>query len=461
MEVLQDANAVEARIPLEEPTDAVQVITVHSAKGREFPVVFLPFLQSARFPLNYRPPDVVDTPPTDWHPWQLERPLEGKPAHLEEERRLFYVAVTRAKEQCIILTTPKRRSPFIRDLPDGLVTERELMEPEVQTPSGLPEQVTTELKQRLAQELSRSAWEQTHQLVDAIRLVQEFKQGLQPDLSAHPLGAQLRELLRLSETTDKSTPPRQSLSLSPSSIGSYETCPLQYRFSRIDHIPGKEDKPYFTFGRVIHAVLEAYHEPDGEHHGRPLLELLEEKWESEGFTFPQEEDQYRADARKLLTAYEQALAAPPPVLAVEHHFSFPLDDITLTGRIDRIDLDKAGRAALVDYKTSRRRMTEKEAAADPQLALYALYMRQAGEIEDRKVPAKVEDMDLIYYFLRSDEPQVVVHMDDATLDAFRQRVAEVADGIRRRQFPHRKGFHCGYCDYKDLICPAWEKESLA
>ncbi|MFC1620399.1 PD-(D/E)XK nuclease family protein, partial [Candidatus Neomarinimicrobiota bacterium] len=208
------------------------------------------------------------------------------------------------------------RVPFIRDLPPGLVTERELMEPESHAPSGLPEQVTTELKQRLAQELSRGAWEQTHQLVDALRLVEEFKQGLQPDLSAHPLGAQLSKLLHLSDAEDTPAPARESLSLSASSIGSYETCPLQYRFSRIDHIPGKEDKPYFTFGRVIHAVLEAYHEPGGEHHGRPLLELLEEKWESEGFTYPQEEAQYREDAQKLLTAYEQVVAEPPPVLAV-------------------------------------------------------------------------------------------------------------------------------------------------
>ncbi len=66
-------------------------------------------------------------------------------------------------------------------------------------------------------------------------------------------------------------------------------------------------------------------------------------------------------------------------------------------------------------------------------------------------------MDLIYYFLRSDEPEVLVNLDEDALGAFRGRVAEIAAGIRRRDFPYTKGYHCKYCDYKDLICPAWEQ----
>ncbi len=68
-------------------------------------------------------------------------------------------------------------------------------------------------------------------------------------------------------------------------------------------------------------------------------------------------------------------------------------------------------------------------------------------------------MDLTYYFLRDEEPEVTVAFDEEELADFRQRVAQAAEGIRRRDFPHRKDYHCNYCDYKDLICPVWEHPS--
>ena len=467
MEIMQEASTVETRVPEMDSADAVQVMTVHAAKGKEFPVVFIPFLQSARFPVNYRRPRVVDAPPPDWHRWQPERSLDGKTAHLEEERRLFYVAITRAKRRLVVLTTPKRRSPFVSNLPAELINERTLVETEDQQEqepavAGL----RTELKQRLSRELARGAYQQAHQLVDAIRLLEEHEAGLSPEFEAHPLGDEL--LLRLlPDTVEPAAPdtPPTPLTLSASAIGGYETCPLQYRFARVDNIPGREERPQLTFGRIIHAVLEVFHRParlgpdrDGP---RPkITDLLEQNWQSEGFTYPQEEAQYRDDARKLLAAYQERLAGTePPVLAVEHRFTFNLDDVAVTGRIDRIDLDDSGHTTLIDYKTSRRKLPEKEARQEPQMALYAMYLLQAEEIEGRKVGTG--GMDLTYYFLRAEEPEVTVSFDEEELADFRQRVAQAADGIRRRDFPHRKGHHCNYCDYRDLVCPAWEHPSGA
>ncbi|MFB0515270.1 MAG: UvrD-helicase domain-containing protein, partial [Candidatus Neomarinimicrobiota bacterium] len=262
MEVMQEAEAVEARLPEIDAADAVQVLTVHAAKGKEFPVVFLPFLQSARFPLNYRPPDVVESPPPEWHLWQADPALSGKTAHLEEERRLLYVAITRAKQRLIILTTPKRRSPFISNLPAELVTERTLVEADTQKEQSRSSRLRTELKQRLARELSRGAYQQAHQLVDALRLIDQHDAGLKPDFSTHPLGDELQERLAPDEVQPPSPESEPTtLTLSASAISSYETCPLQYRFAHVDNIPGKEDKPYLTFGRIIHSVLEAFHRP--------------------------------------------------------------------------------------------------------------------------------------------------------------------------------------------------------
>ena len=75
---------------------AVQVMTLHAAKGLEFPVVFLPFLDQGSLPLE----------------------SEHRPADIGEERRLFYVGITRAQEELVLLCGPQP-SPFLAELPPG------------------------------------------------------------------------------------------------------------------------------------------------------------------------------------------------------------------------------------------------------------------------------------------------------------------------------------------------------
>ena len=75
---------------------AVQVMTLHAAKGLEFPVVFLPFLDQGSLPLE----------------------SEHRPADIGEERRLFYVGITRAQEELVLLCGPQP-SPFLEELPPG------------------------------------------------------------------------------------------------------------------------------------------------------------------------------------------------------------------------------------------------------------------------------------------------------------------------------------------------------
>ena len=92
---------------------AVQLMTFHGAKGLEFPVVFLAGLPAGALPLA----------------------SQGRPADVEEERRLFYVGLTRAKEE-LVLTTAGDPSPFLAELPDTVV------------PSAVP------LRERAAEQIS-------------------------------------------------------------------------------------------------------------------------------------------------------------------------------------------------------------------------------------------------------------------------------------------------------------------
>ena len=90
--------------------DGVIVNTIHGVKGAEFPIVFIPFLRSASFPLNFRTTKRIDRPPDDWLDHNQNIDLTPKEHHISEERRLFYVAVTRAKNMLYLLVPEKATS---------------------------------------------------------------------------------------------------------------------------------------------------------------------------------------------------------------------------------------------------------------------------------------------------------------------------------------------------------------
>ena len=83
--------------------NCVNVNTVHGVKGGEFKIVFLPFQRSASFPLNYRSEKRISTPPDSLLHYANHTDLSPRDHHYQEERRLFYVAITRAKELLYIL----------------------------------------------------------------------------------------------------------------------------------------------------------------------------------------------------------------------------------------------------------------------------------------------------------------------------------------------------------------------
>jgi len=92
---------------------AVRIMTVHSSKGMEFKHVFIPFLRSGSFPLNFQGMSLVDRLPVSWQRWDVGGRSE-KELHYEEERRLFYVAITRAMESLTLFAPEKGQSPFIK-----------------------------------------------------------------------------------------------------------------------------------------------------------------------------------------------------------------------------------------------------------------------------------------------------------------------------------------------------------
>jgi putative RecB family exonuclease len=260
--------------------------------------------------------------------------------------------------------------------------------------------------------------------------------------------------------------------LSYSSFRTYLECPLRWKFLYVDRIP-ETPRGYFTFGRVVHSVLEALVRPlvvpgarragetesqrtlDDWHprgKGAPglpwmsreeMLALYDQSWSSDGYTGPEEEARYRALGRELLGKYYARLERErPQPISVEEHLEARWDGIPIHGYIDRIDRTPGGGLEIVDYKTSRE-LSAGDAKDSDQLSIYQVLV-------ESNYSEPVEGLTL--YHLRSLTPIRVPPRDRASLTGLYDRLGVVSDGIRAEAYEPTPGRHCSRCDFR-AICP--------
>ena len=394
--------------------DAVSVLTVHRAKGLEFPVVYLVGLADGRFPAR----DRRERLPLPEALRQARPELVGE-APWAEERRLCYVAMTRARDELILShavtsATGRRRrpSPFVAEILD---------EPPAVSALALGRAGVRDLVAVLESGSVRAAGGSCDPI---------------------PTG--------VSAAVEPATPSSSPLSLSYSQLDDYLTCPLKYRLRHVVQVPTPPHHA-LVLGNALHQAVAAFHAAhmrgrvmeEGE-----LLEVFAAHWSSEGFhSRNHEEARYAAGRSALLRFRDDAIrpGAPIPV-AVERPFSVRIGRDTIRGRYDRLDETPTG-TVITDYKSSDVRepkQATQKARESLQLQLYAL----AHQVETGSPPAAVE-----LHFLESGVVGRVAP-DAARLAKTRRTLAEAADGIRAGRFEARPDFiGCGYCPYRE-ICPS-------
>ncbi len=264
------------------------------------------------------------------------------------------------------------------------------------------------------------------------------------------------------------------MSLGPLSYSSYRTyleCPLRWKFLYVDRLP-EEPRGYFTFGRVIHSVLEELVRPlvvpsarrvsaaesqrtldDWQGPGatvaggwmsrEELLRAYDRAWLSDGYVSADEEARYRQTGQELLLRfYDQLVREKPQPVAVEEHLEARWDGIPIHGYIDRIDRTSTGGLEIVDYKTSRE-LSHEDARDSDQLTLYQVLV-------ERNYTEPVEGLTL--YHLRSQKPLRAPPRAATALSVLHDRMGEVSDGIRSESFEPTPGRQCARCDFR-ARCP--------
>ena len=427
--------------------NGVQIMTVHQSKGKEFSHVIIPFLVSAGFPLNYQNKALIQFLPANWRNWEVgDRSM--KDLHIEEERRIFYVAITRAANSLVLMTTEKRQSTFIKNISSEFLEREKIMIESTQVEK-LDTLIST-FENKLLDAITFEKWGDAHHLVHSIQCIKDVKNGVNPQWEGNPYKSEIEKNLFIDKATVNIP---TELQLSATKISTYDRCPLQYRFKEIDKIPLLVKKPYFQLGSVIHKVLEIFHGKKMSTLNELLL-LLDQYWTTEGFEYKQEEQQYKKDAIKMIENYFTYFQAKPThPQFVEEAFSFKLKNCTINGKCDRIDVTEDGHVEIYDYKTSKKQIASKDLKKDIQLAVYALFLLHDGiELIDGKKQKMIAEK-LALLSLRHEEIETSVKFELDELVEKKDVIETIADKIRLKEFDAKIGYHCDYCEFKDLVCP--------
>ena len=350
--------------------------------------------------------------------------------HLQEERRLFYVALTRAKDRLYVSSVSKpgkKPSAFIDDLlSNPVVAARDIKRVEV-----------TEAMESVSASKTPP--------------VSSDPGDRQQQLFTDPAdGGGVHPPIATWAAEPPVLPPGERIPLSASAIEAYQDCPLKFKFTHYLKIP-TGPQAALTFGNIMHQCARRYFELRRK--GLPRFEEMEafylSAWKDAGFEDDYQEQAYKKAGLEQLQAFvekQNGINIDARAVRLEEHFRLELDGgVVLEGRIDQINPLRDGTVELVDYKTGRPR-TQKETDKSLQLSVYALAAREQLKLN----PAR-----LTFYSLTNNEPVCSVRTPK-DLESVKGEVREVAGQIRQMLFPPKPGFVCNFCDYITL-CPAHEE----
>jgi DNA helicase-2/ATP-dependent DNA helicase PcrA len=414
---------------LDPDADAVAVLTVHKAKGLEFPVVFMPGLVAGRFPTHSR------REPLGIPLALVRETLPEGDFQLQEERRLFYVGMTRARDELVLTHAAdygggiaRRLSPFVLEALD--------LPPQAAVPGA----------------------------------------GVSPTAPIDRIAA-AEPVVQPPAVRGPSTEP---LLLSFYAIDDYLSCPLKFKYGHVLRVPTAPHHA-LVYGAALHKAIQEFHRRQARGDimsDDELAAAFEQAWTNEGFLTREHEEARLATGRASLRRFREEQLKPDAVVPayVEREFSFSLAGDRVRGRWDRVDIEPASepdgpadegpapqahadtvsptlgltgreRVTITDYKSSDVRDPAKarQRTRDSlQLQIYAMgYEALTGRLPDY----------LQLHFLDSGLVGRV-EVEPKRLAKAREKIGTAAAGMRARDYtPKPDRMTCTYCPYRE-ICPS-------
>ncbi len=440
--------------PFEEKAGAlgsVRLLTAHRSKGLEWDLVVVAGVQEGVWPDVRRRGTLLDAD-------GLAAGVPGggptTAALLTDERRLFYVAVTRARQRLVLTATSG--TDDLAERPSRLLTETGLELPESIT-SSTGVLSTASLVGRLRRALRDDAIEPELQAVAAACLA-DLADAADDDGEPLVAAASPDRWWGLADWTPGAAAvrdPDQPVALSASAVAAFDRCPRAWFLDREAHA-SESTSTAQGFGSIVHALAEAVVVGELDADIDVLVERLDSVWHLLPYDAKWQAVRDHKEARDALQRFLAWHAANDRECAsAEVAFEIAVsDDVVVRGRADRIELDSAGKLVVVDLKTSRNPPTDERVKTDAQLGVYQLVTRQGAFAQWSTTPGGAELVQL----RKSARDKVKVQRQDALgpdEDWVDELVGGIASGIRNEAFPARPNDGCGYCRFR-TSCPSRE-----
>ena len=389
-----------------EDFNAVNIMTVHGAKGLEYPVVFLTNLVAQRFP-SRNMSDAIPMP-EDLVKEVLDKKMSPEESHMQEERRLFYVGATRAKEKLYLTAasfygdakTKKKPSVFLYEILDRDVTEDFYVE-----------------KRDLD--------------------IDSFEAKEETSITGADVRVQVVK------------------NFSYSQLDTYEVCPRKYEYGYILKIPSRPNAA-LSFGITVHNTLNnfyALHKKAQEGiegivqypTEDEMIELYEKNWVRGGYDSSKHEQLRKEQGEKILREYcRKIYSKDEKILNLEENFTVHTAEYSFGGKVDRIDLvEEVGgvkQVMIVDYKTGKVKK-EAEIMDDLQLPLYAIFVEQ--RLGYKVVGAR--------YIFVEEGVCIDVDLSEKRREKAKGRMEELVSKIQSKDFTADPDpFKCSMCDYRSV-----------
>lgn len=407
LEVMRGVGDDPATSEFDPETNAVNVMTIHAAKGLEFKAVFMVNLVADQFPTKSRS-EVIPIPDE-----LIKETLPSRDFHMQEERRLFYVGMTRAEDHLYFTWARdmggkrvKKISPFMQEALDKIVSDS------------------------VAQALS------------PIEKIAQFAASQEQKLKTE-------------------TEPR-IIKLTQASIDDYQTCAYKYRYVHVLRLPILRHHAV-VYGAALHEAVAAFYRAKmaGKKLSlKVLLGIFEKAWDSEGFLSAEHEEKRLIAGKNVLVDFwkrEKDKKTVPKFIEKEFRFDIPAANpetgILIRGRFDRVD-EAGGKVKILDFKSTENRSreeVEKAAKESVQLKVYAL----AYYKNYKKIPEFVGIYALESGFIGGYKPtrEMLTEMEDE----IKQAAKDIRKNLKEDSFPANPKYFgrvpaCNYCAYNS-ICP--------
>lgn len=402
--------------------DSVLVTTPAGLVGLEFDSVVVAGLQEGVWP-NLRPRStLLAAPELGRAAVGEDAPLDARRSVLDDELRMFALAVSRARERVVLAAVAnddETPSPLLGFAPDAPVL------PDAGVPltlRGLTGRLRRSLTARGTEPATRSAAAST-----LARLAELDVPGAHPD-DWHGLRA---------PSTTAPLFEGEAVAISPSRLQRFEESPLDWF---LETVAGSTATTSMTVGTLLHAAMETADEPTLE----AVWRTVESRWPELVFEAEWMSEHHRRAARRLAGAIAEYLrdfaGSGGSLVGAERRFELELDDVVVRGSIDRVERGPDGEVVIIDLKTGTPVTKQAEIDAHPQLGAYQLAYRSgvldaalAEHGEHRPGGAKL-------LFVKEGvrgrpyREAVQAALDEEALEAFRARIRAAAAGMRATEF---------------------------